>query len=710
MYFSLDTNERIPEMKKLEDKRTFEYVALFDSLLKGGRIVEKSDLLIAILLLITNSDYNESEGVYVIRDKKYKKRKYTREELIHEIKTDTEKGLKYKFNELNNKLDDIRRYISKQLKKYGIKISDVIKIYTDNSHAPSNRPTYYQYVDPEFDLMKIYAPALKEDADNSLMTQIDSAFGVGDGFKIDNIKKAFDFQKKYTKSLTDRIISAIKQLNSDSDGNVSLQSIQDHKFAATLEYALLLNDPIKIACLLKRFISFLDTQQTAGSVGASNSNIYDLLNKYIEVIEQQSAIAVKDLERISNGITMDELFGESAEVFDSVMYFLRKDNNPDLPDALFSYGKYCMAVHDYDTAEKCFKECLEYLDDNAPISIVDRIIIHNNLGNLYCDWFHIEDAENHMKESIKLIEDFKQLLPEEPNYMLSLSYNSLASVFIKDFRFDEAKQALIDAYDHMATEVSKETYTYNTKYEYQILALEYNIAFLNYEMGDEFALSMLELTMWKANLLAMHCPSADNLLLHAIISISYSNGLLKSGNYEYAQTLVEEALEIYDKLCSMSYNRFALDKTFGLQRLADVFEHNGQYDKAIQSLKNALEICESFNLKQNFEARKRRIEILNNLSGLLVEEKLFDEAIANCEEIIAEYRMLCAIDYAQFSFEIVKEMDNQAIAYYFKGDKTNATTKIQESLDLLETIKDDIDNDLYLKWKSKITNNGTQMY
>ena len=113
---------------KLEDKRTFEDVAFLASKLKGGNPVDKFDLLIGLLMIITKSEFNDSEGVYIIKDPRYKKGTYTREELINEFKTDVIRGKKYKFDELNNRLERTRKYIKKQLEKSGIKFEDVILI------------------------------------------------------------------------------------------------------------------------------------------------------------------------------------------------------------------------------------------------------------------------------------------------------------------------------------------------------------------------------------------------------------------------------------------------------------------------------------------------------------------------------------------------------------------------------------------------------
>lgn len=161
-------------------------------------------------------------------------------------------------------------------------------------------------------------------------------------------------------------------------------------------------------------------------------------------------------------------------------------------------------------------------------------------------------------------------------------------------------------------------------------------------------------------------------------------------------SFTNDALEIYDELCKRSYKRYALAKTYGLQRLADVYECSGENTNAISILSDAQKICEEFDLGVNFEARKRRIEILNNLVGLFVSEQQYKEAICCCEEIIREYKeFFTAIDYVQFTFELVKELDNLAIAYYYDGDVSIALAKIQEAQTYLDEIHDAIGDELF---------------
>lgn len=84
-------------------------------------------------------------------------------------------------------------------------------------------------------------------------------------------------------------------------------------------------------------------------------------------------------------------------------------------------------------------------------------------------------------------------MPEEPNYILSLSYNSLASIYMKMYEYEAADLALDKAIQYILAEEHKETYSYAPKIEYQSLALQHNIAFFNYEKGDDLALLALEL-------------------------------------------------------------------------------------------------------------------------------------------------------------------------------------------------------------------------
>lgn len=686
---------------KLEDKRTFEDVAFLASKLKGGNPVDKFDLLIGLLMIITKSEFNDSEGVYIIKDPRYKKGTYTREELINEFKTDVIRGKKYKFDELNNRLERTRKYIKKQLEKSGIKFEDVILIKTDKKHKPSERITYYQYVDPNFDLMKLYVPAINEDADTTLMEHIDRRYNLPNEPNIENIRNAFSFQERYSQSLKNRIISAIKEIDINKD---PIQALEEGKFIKTLEYALLLNEPIKIACLMRRYVEFFEARESIvdlESKSYSDKLVYDCIN----VIEKQLGNAAKDLDKISNGLSSDELFGENEEIFESVIYYLRSMNSLDLPDALFSYGRYCVAISNYGNAEKSFKECFTFYDENDLTTAADRLILHNNLGNLYGEWYHLSDAYAHIKQSIELIERCAKFLPEEPNYILSMSYNTLASICMKSYEYDKADLALEKARYYIETELNKKSYTYDAKIEYHSLALQHNIAFFNYEKGDDLALLSLELPIWKGMLLSKKYPTNENLLLQAILNISYANGLLKIESTEDAMSFTYDAIEIYDELCNRSYKRYALAKTYGLQRLADVYECRGDITKAISILRDAQKICEKFDLGINFEARKRRIEILNNLAGLFVSAQQYKEAICCCEEIIREYKeFFTVIDYVQFTFEMLKELDNLAIAYYYNGNVSLSHARIQEALIYLDEIHDAIGDELFSEWKVKILN------
>lgn len=75
-----------------------------------------------------------------------------------------------------------------------------------------------------------------------------------------------------------------------------------------------------------------------------------------------------------------------------------------MPDALFAYGKYCVAISNYGNAEKAFKECLTFYDERDFATAADRLILHNNLGSLYGEWYHLSDAQAHIKQSIELTE------------------------------------------------------------------------------------------------------------------------------------------------------------------------------------------------------------------------------------------------------------------------------------------------------------------
>lgn len=370
---------------RLEDKRTFEDVAFLASKLKGGNPVDKFDLLIGLLMIITKSEFNESEGVYIINDPRYIKGTYTREELINELKNDVIRGKKYKFDELNNRLENTRKYIKKQLEKSGIKFDDVIHIKTDKKHKPSERITYYQYVDPNFDLMKLYVPAINDDADTTLMGHIDRRFNLPNEPNIVNIRNAFNFQERYSQSLRNRIISALKEIEIDKD---PIQALEEGKFIKTIEYALLLNEPIKIACLMRRYVDFFEARQSIVDLETksySDKLVYNCIN----VIEKQLGNAAKDLDKISRGLSSDELFGENEEIFESVIYYLRSMNSQDLPDALFSYGKYCVAISNYGNAEKAFKECLTFyvnrilLPQRTDSSSIIILVIYMVSGIIY---------------------------------------------------------------------------------------------------------------------------------------------------------------------------------------------------------------------------------------------------------------------------------------------------------------------------------------
>lgn len=677
-------------MEPLKNKMLFSDVAIIDSLLKGGRKVDKYDIFISLLLDEPGNQYDEESNMFHINDGQFKKKIYTRDELIEDIRTDTIKGKKYKFEKLNNRLENIRKYIKKQLDKSGVKFEDVIRITHDNSCAPSRRTSYYQYVDPEFDLMKIYTQGVHKDEDNSLMNIIDKRHGISETFQIENIKKAFEFQKKYTQGLRDRIIKAIKDINQDTE---TIQSRDESKIITTLEYALLINDPLKIAVLLRRFQRFLESEQMKES---------PIIEKCLSAITNQLGNTLKDLDDISKGNTRDELFGESSEIFESTIYYLRKTNNKDLPNALFSYGKYCMAIFDFNNAEKLFKECLSFYKNDEPSTVVDRIIIYNNLGNLYNEWYHLNEAEDYLKASIKLIEEWSVLMPEEPNYLLSISYNSLSSVFSKHLCHEEANEALKKARSYITNETSKESYRYNPKIEYLSLSIEHNLAFLSYERGDKSAFLFNELTVYKGQLLAKTYPTEENRLLSAVLNISYASGILKIEDYDLALSFINDALKIYDDLCEVSYIRYGIEKTYGLQRLSEVYETKGLFNKAISALEEALGICEKFDLQKNFKARLRRIEILNNLSALLLEKGEYRHAILYCEEIIMEYEILKVTDPIAISMEIVKELNNLAIAYFDNSESTVAIRKMERGLKILEDIKDHIDREVYENWKTKL--------
>lgn len=678
---------------KLENKRTYDDVALFASMLKGGKSVDKFDILIALLLIDDKSIRlidDENGTIYLIKNCRY-----TREQLIYKIRND-----KLLFEKLNRNLDNIRKYIKKQLKKYNIEFKDVIEIRQDNSVAPSKRTSYYRFLDPDFDLMKMYVPALNQDAETVLTTHIDRSFNLLLEPTLENFRSAFNFQDRYSQSLRDRVIKAIQDIEIDK---VPIQALEARKFITTLGYALLLNDPIKIACLLRRYVDFFEARQSIVDLESKSyldKLVYDCLN----VIEKQLGNAVQDLGKISREISRDELFGENEEIFESVIYYLRRRNSHDLLDALFSYGKYCMAMSNYGKAENAFKECLAYYDEDDFSSTVDRLILYNNLANLYGEWYHLTDAEAHIKQSIELTEKCATFLPDAPNYILSMSYNTLASIYAKSYDYDAAHIALDKAIQYILAETNKESYSYDPNIEYHCLALQHNMAFFDYENGDDHALLALELPVWKAILLTKKYPTSENLLLEAILNITYANGLLKIGSTEDALSFTQDALKIYDELCKRSYPRYALAKTYGLQRLADVYECCMQNSKAISILCDAKNICEGFDFSVNFTARVRRIEILNNLSGLLLKEKQYKETISNCEEIIREYKELSAIDYVNFTFEMLKELDNLAIAYYYDGDLSISHTKIQEALACLHNIHAAIGDELFHEWQTKILN------
>ena len=129
-----------------------------------------------------------------------------------------------------------------------------------------------------------------------------------------------------------------------------------------------------------------------------------------------------------------------------------------------------------------------------------------------------------------------------------------------------------------------------------------------------------------------------------------------------------------------------MSRLYLLQTLADIYDAEDLNDKAEKQY--LLAIQEAYNLIDSgvYVAKGRLQEILTNLAGLYNKTEHYELAIQRCIEVLNICDELLLLDEEYYKVEIIKGLDNIAIAYYNQGNINDAVQSCQEALVLCQEL------------------------
>lgn len=492
-------------------------------------------------------------------------------------------------------------------------------------------------------------------------------------------------RNKYNIAKIREIEKEIENLNSGI--SFSYEEAILNKYKTAIRLALQLSDPDEIAILCVKYVDFISSQSGTSVdemfVPEQSASNVGFLKQCLDAIIQHSSKSFEELQEASKRLNKD--FGvQMKKGFESQISLLRIAKSTTLPDVLYTYAVFCISIYDFETAEKCLIECRDiYIKSITPKSSLDLVIIFSNLCKLYCDWKRVEDAIEYGELSIKYL---KRCEVFAYNNSLNIHYANLYNLLSVSYRlryeFDKANE-----YNKIATSYIHKEDDSNTKVFFLQLMIAYNNCALKMAQEDYCGAYIgMELLYWKTMLLC----EIDDSLEHLDLKGSYENAMARCeihlDNLEDAKLHIEEGIKTYDKLCSKSYSRYAMSRLYLLQTLADIYDAEELNDKAEEQYLFAIQ--EAYHLIDSgvYVAKGRLQEILTNLAGLYNKTEHYELAIQRCVEVLNICDELLLLDEEYYKVEIIKGLDNIAIAYYNKGNINDAIRSSQEALVLCQEL------------------------
>lgn len=483
----------------------------------------------------------------------------------------------------------------------------------------------------------------------------------------DNIRKIREIEKE------------LEGINNDI--SFSYEEATLSKYKTAIKLALQLSDPDEIAILCVNYIDFISSQSGTSVddmfVPEQSTSNADLLKQCLDAVIQHSSKSFEELQEASKRLGKD--FGvQMKRGFESQISLLRIAKSTTLPDVLYTYAVFCISIYDFKTAEKCLIECRDiYIKSITPKSSLDLVIIYSNLCKLYCDWKRVDDAIEYGKLSVKYLKRCEVFAYNDSlNIHYANLYNLLSVTYKLRYEFDKA-----DEYNKIATAYIHKEDDSNVKVFFLQLMIAYNSCALMMAQEDySRAYVGMELLYWKTMLLC----EMDDSLEHLDLKGSYENAMARCeihlDNLEDAKFHIEEGIKTYNKLCCKSYSRYAMSRLYLLQTLADIYDAEDLNDKAEKQY--LLAIQEAYNLIDSgvYVAKGRLQEILTNLAGLYNKTEHYELAIQRCIEVLNICDELLLLDEEYYKVEIIKGLDNIAIAYYNQGNINDAVQSCQEAL------------------------------
>lgn len=492
-------------------------------------------------------------------------------------------------------------------------------------------------------------------------------------------------RNKYNIAKIREIEKEIENLNSGI--SFSYEEAILNKYKTAIRLALQLSDPDEIAILCVKYVDFISSQSGTSVdemfVPEQSASNVGFLKQCLDAIIQHSSKSFEELQEASKRLNKD--FGvQMKKGFESQISLLRIAKSTTLPDVLYTYAVFCISIYDFETAEKCLIECRDiYIKSITPKSSLDLVIIFSNLCKLYCDWKRVEDAIEYGELSIKYL---KRCEVFAYNNSLNIHYANLYNLLSVSYRlryeFDKANE-----YNKIATSYIHKEDDSNTKVFFLQLMIAYNNCALKMAQEDYCGAYIgMELLYWKTMLLC----EIDDSLEHLDLKGSYENAMARCeihlDNLEDAKLHIEEGIKTYDKLCSKSYSRYAMSRLYLLQTLADIYDAEELNDKAEEQYLFAIQ--EAYHLIDSgvYVAKGRLQEILTNLAGLYNKTEHYELAIQRCVEVLNICDELLLLDEEYYKVEIIKGLDDIAIAYYNKGNINDAIRSSQEALVLCQEL------------------------
>lgn len=526
----------------------------------------------------------------------------------------------------------------------------------------------------------------------------------------DDIERKTEVISKLTSLRDKQIIEKIRRLEKeieieDNDTSPSYEESVISKYKNALRLAMILSDPDEVAMLYVKYTDFISSlhgrplSESTVMTGSTGDND-DLLKHCLEIIQRNTSKSFEELRIAAKKYDKD--WGEQIKNgFESQIRLLRTTGSHTIVDVLYTYATFCLSIYDFETAEKCLIECRDiYTRNRDPRTALDLVIIYSNLCKLYGDWRRVDDAVENGEFAIKYLKRCEVFaFNGSLNVHYANLYNLVSVSYCLQNEYDKAYE-----YNKLATDYIRKEDDSDVKVFYLQLMIAYNYSAFKMSQEDYFgAYFGMELLYWKCMLLCGLDDSEDHLELKG----NYENAMARCEmyfkNFEDAQYYVEKGLETYNKLCDKSYSRHAISRLYLMKTLANIYDEENFNDKAEEQYLLAISEARQLIDLGIYVAKGRLHEILTDLAGLYNKTENYSTAIEICKEVLDICDELTYLDEDYYTIEIIKGLDNIAIAYYNLGDTDSAVKACQEALLKCEELKyNDYNIEVLEYWNRKI--------